>query len=212
MEETGTTETKKTRRNTKDLVRPYKKQEGVIYGRPVGSYTWDEQALLDLGNELIKWFEADPDNLFFQDFFISKGLYKDFIKEHSDKYKTFALIIKNARQTQEAKLVKRIVTSRYNPAGGIFVLKNYHGFADKIEHDYGQANSPTNIIINLPPNIDKELLPPATPYIELSGGNNTFDSSNGNNTLDEPPADPTGATGNNTTQAGNNTDPDSLPF
>src|SRR4051812_1909440 len=76
-------------RTSKELIadfektkRPYRKQEGVIYGRPVGSYEWTEEMLMQLGEELVDWFNESEENILFIDFFHKKGLYRSFIDEH----------------------------------------------------------------------------------------------------------------------------------
>ena len=149
----------------------YTKTEGVQYGRPPESFKYTEDELLALGQELVEWFDEAEENLFFEQFFQKKGMYRDFIRMHINQSENFKRIIENARQIQETKLVSRAVQSRFNPAMTIFYLKNK--YADDYKDDPQQSNvnrlpQPTNIIINLPANFQQLDLPPAeTNFIEM---------------------------------------------
>jgi hypothetical protein len=56
--------------------------------------------------------------------------YLDYVDENE---KTYSDSIKRAKARCEEKLIKNMLTNKYNPTAGIFVLKNNYGYKDKQE-------------------------------------------------------------------------------
>lgn len=100
-------------------------------GRPI---KWTSKALVDVGEDLIKWMNAKPENLFFQEYLNGIGLYANFLSDYQGECKGFSQLVKNARDIQEQKLWKYGVANKLNPALTIFALKNNHGATDKVEN------------------------------------------------------------------------------
>lgn len=123
---------------------------GSTGGRPL---EWTDERLVALGNELLEWLstEGEPgENIFFNEFLVKKGLYKDMIGDLVDRNKAFAEIIKVAKQIQEFKLAKGGLTGKHRDAMSIFLLKNYHQMADKVESQVTNNNTPVVIQLQLP--------------------------------------------------------------
>ena len=120
-------------------------QWGSTGGRPV---KWTEEALIQLGNELIEWLsvEGEPgENVFFGEFLIKRGFYNDLINKYTSESKAFFEIIQTAKKIQEYKLAKGGLTGKHRDAMSIFLLKNYHNMADRVE----QSNTKLPLTINL---------------------------------------------------------------
>lgn len=99
-------------------------------GRPV---KWTEKEALKLGLELITWLE-DPDHIWFENFlYLEKGLYPQLTSELCDKYTSFSELIKKAKKMQECKIVDKALNNETNTIFSIFLLKNAHAYADKLE-------------------------------------------------------------------------------
>lgn len=96
---------------------------------------WTEKEALEIGNELIAWLQTDnPDNIFFEKFLVGRGLYRSAVTFLSEKYESFSELIKKAKQLQELNIEALSITNQINVPISIFVLKNHHGYKDKVEH------------------------------------------------------------------------------
>jgi hypothetical protein len=82
------------------------------------------------------------------------GVWKDVIYDWMKKHKKFANAIKNLMVMQSDWLQAGIVNNKANVAGGIFLLKNNHGFKDRTEQDITSKGEklPTPIL-NVEPNV-----------------------------------------------------------
>lgn len=98
-------------------------------GRPT---EWTEERALALAEGMIAWLEEDSARVFWQEYILQQGLYKQIISDLSKKYASFSALIKRAREIQELRL-QNIALNTGKPIGAIFLLKNHHGYADKQE-------------------------------------------------------------------------------
>lgn len=69
--------------------------------------------------------------------------YLDYVDENE---KSFSDSIKKAKARCEEALIKKMLTNKYNPTAGIFVLKNNYGFKDKQEVE---SNGTQNVVITM---------------------------------------------------------------
>lgn len=93
---------------------------------------WTESESTKLGNELIEWMMAKPNNFLYEEFLVMvKGLHPCTISYLSNKFKSFSKLIKKADKIQEIKICKYADNKRINTTMGIFMLKNKHGFTDR---------------------------------------------------------------------------------
>jgi len=135
---------------------PVKKNEGGQPGNK-NAEKWTEGLALQLGNELIEWLlpklETDKKtgktvdvhaaNIFKIEFLaIYKRLHKDIIADLAGKFGSFADLLKTADNIQEAKLLKHGSANNLNAGVTCFVLKNHHGYADKVELAGNVGNRP----------------------------------------------------------------------
>ena len=77
------------------------------------------------------------------------GVNGDTLVEWGKKHKKFSAALKKLMESQAVVLQKGITSGNFrNPAGGIFLLKNNHGFKDKTETDITTAGKalPTPIM------------------------------------------------------------------
>jgi len=139
-------------------------------GRPV---KWTEEALCELGEELIQWLEASDDNIFFEEFLIKKGLYKDILNKYIDSYSSFFALIKRCTELQAVKLQKGGLSGKYRDAMSIFLLKAKHGLREKDDAVQGLQMP---VVINLlPPGVSNitdylpsgNITPQITPHEEI---------------------------------------------
>jgi len=103
-------------------------------GRP---RKWTKERALELGNALIAWIEADPDNIFWEQFLYMEWkkdkLYPEIISYLSGQYDEFLQLIKRAKKLQEYRLLNKGLSNPATSSVVIFTAKNHHGYADKVE-------------------------------------------------------------------------------
>jgi len=114
-------------------------------GRPV---KWTEEALVELGSELLLWMEKE-ENIFFEKFLLQKGLYRELVYQYQDKFPSFLSLVKRAKEMQELKLSEGGLTRKHDNATSIFLLKAKHGLIDKPELQAGNI-APITVNFNLP--------------------------------------------------------------
>lgn len=136
---------------------PKKKQEIIVpevvkpevvkreRGRPL---IWTEDKVLELGDNLYNWMMEDEKNIWFETFLYENGgIYPQFVSEMCDKYPNFSELIKKCKKLQEAKLINGALNNKTNTVMTIFLLKNHHGYKDKIESDVNHSGD--GIVINV---------------------------------------------------------------
>jgi len=96
---------------------------------------WPKEDLIQIGEELLEWMSQDQ-NIWFEKFLMSKGLYRDFVSDRSVNCKPFAELIKKAKQMQESRIAEFALYNKINTTMAIFLLKNNHGFKDRLDHDH----------------------------------------------------------------------------
>ena len=107
-----------------------KKNEGGQPGN-TNAEKWTEEKATEVGDALLAWYTESETNLFFKDFLLENGYYKDLIEYLSNKFESFSDVIKKAQEWQELRLVKWGVLGKLNQTMTIFVLKNHHGYRDE---------------------------------------------------------------------------------
>lgn len=107
---------------------------------------WSDSDLIQIGEELLKWMNQDQ-NIWFEKFLMSKGLYRDFVSDRAENCKSFAELIKKAKQMQEARIAEFALHNKINTTMSIFLLKNNHGYRDRQEHSHS-AQGGLNVIVS----------------------------------------------------------------
>lgn len=119
---------------------------GAMGGAP---RRFTEEEINQIGVLLVEWLQKD-ENIFFEEFFLQHGIYRKLLYEYADRYESFSAILKVAKQIQEHKLAKGGLLGKYRDASTIFLLKNYHNMADKVEQQVTNTNAPVVINLSLP--------------------------------------------------------------
>lgn len=113
---------------------------------------WTEEKALKVGSDLISWLRKSHKNIYFEDFlYVENAFYKnedkkgvvyypELISYLSNKYLSFLNLIKIAEKIQECRLKKFGMVK--NATMPIFVLKNKHGYSDKVELKNKDADKP----------------------------------------------------------------------
>lgn len=91
---------------------------------------WTEQALLEIGNKLLKWMES-KNNIFFEEFLLEHDLYGTFLATYRDKYPSFSKLVYRADKIQEIKLKKLALMKETDSSMTKFCLINHHGFVSE---------------------------------------------------------------------------------
>jgi len=119
---------------------------------------WTEEKALNIGTDLLSWYEEDNTNILFEQFLRKRGLYRDLIGYLSRTFPSFLDLIKKAKQIQEERILLLGLTKVLNPTMCIFILKNVHGYRDQQQHD--SVVTPTKIIYNyVGPPVDENAEP-----------------------------------------------------
>ena len=79
-------------------------------------------------------------------FAIYLGHHKDTLYEWAKIYPNMSDSLKKITQVQEDMLISGVTNGKMNPAGAIFLLKNNHGYKDKIEKDITVGIKPIPIL------------------------------------------------------------------
>jgi hypothetical protein len=117
---------------------------------------WPEEKALKIAAGLIRWLrpkkqilkdgktiDAHAANIFYEEYIvIIKGLYPDFIGNMCEKFNSFSDLIKKAKAIQKIKLMKHSTAGNLKEGITCFILKNYHGMADKVEFRGNIGNRP----------------------------------------------------------------------
>lgn len=94
---------------------------------------WTPERAEELAKQLDEWFMADESRVFWKSFFDVNKLDPDLIQDLQSVSPAFSRTIKSLEALQERRLVERGMNNKANVAMAIFVLKNKHGYADKME-------------------------------------------------------------------------------
>lgn len=105
---------------------------------------WTEEDATKLGNELIEWMYSSADNIFFEEFLLGKRLYRGKIRKLRDRFPSFGILIEEAKQIQENKIVKGGLKRKFSEGMSKFLLINNHdGYSEKKDINLGgQVNNP----------------------------------------------------------------------
>ena len=133
---------KKTKQQLKE--EGYSEEEIVLYsgGRPV---KWDEEKALEIGKGLLAWLKEKEENIFFEEYLLHKGLYKQIIHDLRKKYKVFSELIKEAEAWQEMKINKNASFKKLDSNYSKFFMSSRHNYREKSELDHnigGKEDSP----------------------------------------------------------------------
>lgn len=92
---------------------------------------WTLETATQLFEDMISWQMADADNLYWEKFIVmERGLYPSVVSYLIGKYPELSNLLKKAEKVQEIRLLEKVGKGEIK---SIFVLKNKHGYADKVE-------------------------------------------------------------------------------
>jgi len=100
---------------------------------------WREQDALKLGNDMLDWFRAADENIFFEDFLYlscdeSKyvgSIYKELPAYLSNKFTSFLNILEKCKEIEKIKLKKFGAFDKLNPSIVKFLLSAEYGLTEK---------------------------------------------------------------------------------
>lgn len=109
---------------------------------PKGPSKYTEDVLNKWADELIE-FMSSPENFWFKDFAILKGVHSSELRNLSENHEKLSKALKKAHEIQESKIAKMAMNGTFNASMSIFALKNVAGWRDTqdITHK-GDENSP----------------------------------------------------------------------
>lgn len=92
---------------------------------------WTKPKADKLGRDLLEWVKESEDNIFWEEFLLERGLYKEIVAYLSHKFPKSEFIdsVKLARRYQEIRLCKYGMMSK-KPTMPIFLLKVHHGYSE----------------------------------------------------------------------------------
>lgn len=103
-------------------------------GRPK---TWTDEKIESLAKELESWFTnpgTELDRLYYGQFLAEyPDLYPQMVSKFSSVNQVFRETIKRLDKLQEARLLQFALRQKINPVFTMFLLKNKHGYTDKME-------------------------------------------------------------------------------
>jgi len=105
---------------------------------------WTEEEALKLGNDMLKWFKAENENIFFEDFLYlscnesdyAGSIYKELPAYLSKKFSSFLNILDKCREIEKIKLKKFGALNKLNANIVKFLLSAEYGLTDKINLDH----------------------------------------------------------------------------
>lgn len=102
---------------------------------------WTAERIETLARELETWFLEDDTRMFYKGFYTPRrDLYPELISRLQSVNETFRQTIKRLDGVQEARLLDYALKRKVDVAMAIFLLKNKHGYADKIEQKVKSEN------------------------------------------------------------------------
>jgi len=125
-----------------------KRKEGGQPGNK-NAEKWTEEIALELGQGMVEWLrpkykedkkgkvtDLHSSNFFYEDYVINeRDLYPGIVSHLCERFESFSKLEKKAMKVQELKLCRYGIAKGLNPAVLIFVLKNKHGFRDRLDID-----------------------------------------------------------------------------
>ena len=142
---------------------------GKMGGRPK---IYTDEHLEQIGMLLLEWMKVDG-NYWMKDFLLQHGLYSDLVYRYKDECPAFAEYLTLANEIQEGKIIRGEMDkgNRNRDWMAQFVLKNKHGYSDRIEQTVTHQTSPVQIVLGLPFNLPSSNthneLPPPAPFTML---------------------------------------------
>jgi len=106
---------------------------------------WPEAKAIKMGNDLIDWLNEANTNIFYKEFLLEHGLYKDVVRHLGQRFPSFYELIKKAQDIQEMKIVKWSSANKMNVIMSIFCLKNLHGWRDYRDLEITTKQNPEDV-------------------------------------------------------------------
>lgn len=128
--------------------REYYSAIGKMGGRPK---IYTNEHLEQIGMLLLEWMKVDG-NYWMKDFLLQHGLYSDLVYRYKDECPAFAEYLTLANEIQEGKIIRGEMDkgNRNRDWMAQFVLKNRHGYSDRIEQTVTHQSAPVQIVLGLP--------------------------------------------------------------
>lgn len=116
---------------------------------------WTEEACHELLDKLQEWYDEDETNIYFQEFILKEGLYRDVLDYVQRKFTSVSERFQYFQDLQEARLV-RLATKGVTKEGFTkFMLINKFGYSERIETKNENTNN-TSITWNEEKSYDSE--------------------------------------------------------
>ena len=138
------------RRNTKGLI-PF--TSDGINGKTFEK--WTEKACHELLDRLEAWYEEDETNIYFQEFILKEGLYRDVLDYVQRKFASVSERFQYFQDLQEARLVSLATKGVTKEGFTKFMLINKFGYSERIETKNENTNN-TSITWNEVKSYDDE--------------------------------------------------------
>src|SRR5437868_976301 len=107
-------------------------------GRP---REWTDDKIAALAEDLWQWYTEDETRLFYGTWLALRGLHTEHKARFQRVSEVFRDTCKRIDKMQEERLCNAGIGAGKNPGMAIFVLKNKHGYADKVETKVESTNT-----------------------------------------------------------------------
>ena len=98
-------------------------------GKPQDAYT--EEDINRLGREMVEWFYENPQEIWFKEYFLYRGISKNIHEHLYKKYPSFRIYYDHAKEIQEVRLNKYPFWKKADGAQARFMLARHHeGYKD----------------------------------------------------------------------------------
>ena len=94
---------------------------------------WTDAKIEALADDLWEWYNEDETRLFYASWLAKRGLHTEHKARFQRVNDKFRDVCKKIDAMQEERLCQAGIGAGKNPGMAIFVLKNKHGYADKVE-------------------------------------------------------------------------------
>jgi hypothetical protein len=134
-------------------------EKGALHGylgKPEDAYT--EEDIKRLGQEMIDWFYDNPQEMFFKEFFLYRGIKRTVYDHLYRRYPSFREYHEHAKEIQEIRLLKYPFWKKADGAHARFILARHHeGYKDMDQEESSiSSKAASRLISNLLKNKDPE--------------------------------------------------------
>lgn len=102
---------------------------------------WTEEACHELLDRLQEWYDEDEKRIYFKEFILKEGLYKDVFEYICEKHTSVSERFKYFNDLQEARLVRLATEGTTKEGFTKFMLINKFGYSERIETKNENTNN-----------------------------------------------------------------------